>query len=64
MMRGASVVPVNEVSDVLQAQPDPERRLLIVRQLIADRDRLRELGAELPRWMEELGLMRDFQGSE
>ena len=60
LMRGADVVPVREVDIVLPAHPDPERRQVILRQLIADRNRLRDLGAVLPRWMEELNSREKF----
>jgi hypothetical protein len=60
LMRGANVAPVREVDNVLQSHPDPERRQVILRQLIADRNRLRDSGAVLPRWMEELNSREKF----
>jgi ribosomal protein RSM22 (predicted rRNA methylase) len=54
LMRRPNVVLVKEVDLVLQAHPNQERRRLILSQLIADRDRLNGMGAELPRWMQQL----------
>src|SRR5882757_328254 len=43
------------------ARPHGSNFVQILRQLIADRNRLRDSGAVLPRWMEELNSREKFQ---